>query len=47
MDVNIPFLNGLIEEEEYIDQPDGFEVYGKESHVCRSKIRPCMDSSNL
>jgi hypothetical protein len=34
MDVNIAFLNGLIEEEVYIEQPLGFEVHGRESHVC-------------
>jgi hypothetical protein len=37
MDVKIAFLNGLIEEEVYIEQPLGFEVHGKESHVCRLK----------
>ena len=26
-----------IEEEVYIEQPDGFEVPGKETHVCRLK----------
>lgn len=36
MDVKITFLNGVIEEV-YIEQPDGFEVHGKESHVCRLK----------
>ena len=34
MDVKISFLNGLIEEEVYIEQPQGFEVLGRESHVC-------------
>lgn len=37
MDVNIAFLNGLIEEEVYIEQPQGFEVHGKESQVCKLK----------
>jgi len=37
MDVKIVFLNGLIEEEVYIEQPQGFEVHGRESHVCRLK----------
>ena len=30
-------MNGLIEEEVYIEHPLGFEVHGKESHVCRLK----------
>ena len=29
--------DGVIEEEVYIEQPDGFEIHGKESHVCRLK----------
>jgi hypothetical protein len=37
MDVKKTFLNGVIEEEVYIEQPRGFEVHGKESHVCRLK----------
>jgi hypothetical protein len=37
MDVKTTFLNGIIEEEVYIEQPQGFEISGKESHVCRLK----------
>ena len=37
MDVNITFLNGEVEEEVYIEQPDGFVIHGKESHVCKLK----------
>eukprot|EP00253_Pinus_taeda_P006041 PITA_06041 len=37
MDVKTAFLNGFIHEEVYIDHPQGFEVHGKESHVCRLK----------
>ena len=37
MDVKTTFLNGEIEEEVYVEQPDGFIVHGKESHVCRLK----------
>lgn len=37
MDVKTAFLNGVIEEEVYTEQPQGFEVYGKESHVCKLK----------
>eukprot|EP00253_Pinus_taeda_P007651 PITA_07651 len=36
-DVKTAFLNGFIQEEVYIEQPQGFEVHGKESHVCRLK----------
>eukprot|EP00253_Pinus_taeda_P013513 PITA_13513 len=37
MDVKTAFLNGFIQEEVYIEQPQGFEVDGKESHVSRLK----------
>ena len=33
----MPFLNGIIEEELYIDQPQGFEVEDPRTHVCRLK----------
>jgi hypothetical protein len=35
MDVKTTFLNGIIEEEVYIEQPKGFEVHGRDFHVCR------------
>ena len=37
MDVKAAFLNGVIEKEVYIEQPDGFVVHKKESHVCTLK----------
>ena len=33
----IVFLNGIIEEEVYIEQPEGFKIFSSESHVCRLK----------
>ena len=37
MDVKSVFLNGIIEEEVYIEQHEGFEIFSSESHVCRLK----------
>ena len=37
MDVKTTFLNGMIEEEVYIEQPQGFEVEDRRTHVCKLK----------
>jgi hypothetical protein len=35
MDVKTTFLNGELDEEIYMDQPDGFVVKGEERKVCK------------
>jgi len=35
MDVKISFLNGMVEEEVYIEKLKGFETFDRETHVCR------------
>ena len=37
MDVKTTFLNGVIEEEVYIEQPQGFEVEDRWTHICKLK----------
>jgi hypothetical protein len=37
MDIKTAFLNGVIEEEVYIEQPQGFEVEEWKTHVCKLK----------
>ena len=37
MDVMTTFLNCLIEEEVYIEQPPGFKTDDQETHVCKLK----------
>jgi hypothetical protein len=37
MDIKTTFLNGVIEEEVYIEKPQGFEVENRKSHVYRLK----------
>jgi hypothetical protein len=37
MDVKTTFLNGDIDEEVYIEQPEGFVIHEEKTHVCRLK----------
>ena len=37
MDIKTTFLNGVIEEEVYIEQPQGFEVEDRATHVWKLK----------
>ena len=37
MDIKTAFLNGKIEEEVYIEQPEGFVTHGKKTHVYKLK----------
>lgn len=37
MDVKTAFLNGIIEEEVYLEQFEGFVVHGNGFHVCKLK----------
>ena len=31
------FLNDLLQEKVYLEQPQGFEIYERDSHVCKMK----------
>ena len=37
MDVKTTFLNGVVGEERYMEQPLGFETHDQQSHVCKLK----------
>ena len=42
MDVKTTFLNGVVEEEVYVEQPLGFKTHDRQTHVCKLK-KACMD----
>ena len=37
MGVKTAFLNEVVEEEVYVEQPEGFKVGSRETHVCRMR----------
>jgi hypothetical protein len=37
MDVKTAFLNKVVEEEIYVEQPEGFETFNRDTHVCKLK----------
>jgi len=37
LDVKLAFLNGMLDEEIYMKQPQGFIITGQESRVCHLK----------
>jgi hypothetical protein len=37
MDMKTSFLNSEIKEEVYVEQPQGFDIHDRETHVCRLK----------
>ena len=46
MDVKTTFLNGVVKEEVYVEQPLGFEPHERKTHVCKLKkeLYGMMDS---
>ena len=37
VDIKTTFLNGVVEEEVYIEQPLGVETHDRQTHVCKLK----------
>ena len=46
MDVKTAFLNGIIQEEVYVEHPQGFDIDWRESHVCKLKKDLCAEASS-
>ena len=50
MDVKTAFLNGKIDQEVFVEQPEGFVLHSRDSHVCRLKkglVWPQASSQSL
>ena len=47
MDVKTAFLNGVVEEEVYVEHPLSFETHDRESHVCRLKKAMQIEESHV
>ena len=37
IDIKTTFLNGVVKEEVYVDQPLGVETHDRQTHVCKLK----------
>ena len=37
VDIKTTFLNGVVEEEVYVEKPLGFETHDRQTHVCKLK----------
>ena len=46
-DVKTTFLNAVIDEEVYIEQPQGFEVHGRECPMYADRRKHSTDSSKI